>query len=63
MLLKDLDKHEKFAFNKEVWTKLNRVNSHTKHEHDIFDCMNEEGRHRPFRDDVDVKALQTRLEV
>lgn len=65
MLLGDLDKHEQFIFHKEVWTKLRKVRSHSgiEHPHDIFDCMNEEGRHRPFRDDVEVEPRQRRLEV
>lgn len=66
MKLDNLSKGEKFKFNNDIWTKLNCVSRYTNDygkERRIFDCMNSEGRHRPFQEIVEVEPLQKRLEA
>ena len=66
MFLKDLTLGEKFKFNGDIWTRLKVVatyNNDYGRKRQVFDCMNSEGRHRPFNDNTKVEPLQTRLEV
>lgn len=60
MKLHDLPNGESFKiFNGHVFRKLKKIPRHD----DVWDCMDETNRHRPFRGDFDVEPLQQRLEV
>jgi len=60
----ELEKGEKFVYAKREWTRLRRLKkaNNEKWPYDIYDCMDEDGRHRPFRDDVEVEPKQRRIE-
>lgn len=59
MQLHDLHEGEKFKFNGHVWTLLRKIPYHV----DVYDCLDDGQRHRPFKGNVEVEPLQMRLEV
>ena len=59
LLVKDLSNGEKFKFNDRVWTLVKKIPRHE----DVWDCLDDGGRHRPFRGDVDVEPAQRRLSM
>ena len=65
MQLVNLTTGEKFKFNNDTWTKLRCVSKYTFNgeKRSIFDCMNSEGRHRPFDARTEIEPCQMRLEV
>ena len=64
MKLSELQKGEKFIFKGHTYTKQKAVPYHSKKfEHDIFDCLDEHYRHRPFRDDTEVEPCQRRITI
>jgi len=64
--LVELDTGEKFKFKNDIWTKLSCVakyNNDYGRERRIFDCMNSEGRHRPFEGTTEIEPCQRRIEL
>lgn len=62
MQLVELDTGEKFKFKNDIWTKFRKVRTKSL-KSDIFDCMNSEGRHRPFRGTTEIEPCQRRIEL
>ena len=54
MRVNELDLHDKFRFKGHHYTIMKAVPRHK----DVWDCMDEEGRHVPFRGDVEVQEVQ-----
>lgn len=63
MKLSDLYIGEKFRYNNQLFTKGKKINGHSKYPNDIFDCFDQDGKHRPFREDTDVSPLQRRIDI
>ena len=57
MKINELSIGEHFIFNEKRWTRLKEVPYHD----DTWDCMDEEGRHTPFKGTVEVIECQMRL--
>ena len=57
MRVNELALHEKFRFKGHHYTIMKAVPRHK----DVWDCMDEEGRHVPFRGDVEVREDQKRI--
>jgi len=54
MKLSDLPDGEYFIFDKHRYKKIKKVPRHQ----DAWSCMDDDGRHRPFRGDIDVLHCQ-----
>lgn len=57
--LKELGKGDTFIFNKTKWKHMGHIRGHTH----TVDCMDGEGRHRPFKDTVEVEPDQIRIAI
>ena len=57
MKVNELELHDKFRFKGHHYTIMKAVPRHK----DVWDCMDEEGRHVPFRGDVVVEEDQRRI--
>lgn len=57
MKLHDLDKGEQFIFNHRKYTLLRKLPRYE----DVYDCMDDGQRHRPFKGTAEVEPLQKRI--
>lgn len=56
--LQELNLGDNFKFQDQIYVKLKEVNTNEEYEHKIFNCKDELGRHRPFRDDTEVDQMK-----
>lgn len=79
MKLSDLYIGEKFRYNNQLFTKGKKIGRTKGYDgvtpdrnhriypkenpYDIFDCFDQDGKHRPFREDTDVSPLQRRIDI
>lgn len=57
MVIADLDKGEQFIFNHHKYKLLKKLPRYEN----VYDCMDDGQRHRPFKGTVEVEPLQKRL--
>lgn len=54
--LSELAHGDSFEFKGKSYVKLREVVTHEGYGHVVFDCKDEHGGHRPFRDDTEVSV-------
>lgn len=59
MKIHDMDVGDEFIFRKHRYKIMKRVPRHK----DVWDCMDEESRHVPFKGNVNVEECQRRLKL